>query len=88
MDIGREDTRSPGALSRPGRPCGECLGSSVHCCCAEGGVLGLCIYASCLGGSCRLCCGTIGGFDIEVGLRCGSRFENEDIKESTMSKPR
>jgi hypothetical protein len=80
MDIGRDDIRSPGARSR-----GESLGSAVHCRC-EGGVLGLGLKPSCLGGSCRLCCGAIGGFDIEVGLRCESRCDNEDIKESTTFK--
>ena len=86
MDIGREDTRSPGARSRPGRVCGESRGSAVHCCCADGGVLGLCLVASCLGGSNRVCEGPIGRFDIELGLLCESRFESEDIKESTVNK--
>lgn len=80
MDIGLDDTRSPGARSR-----GESLGSAVHCLC-DGGVLGLCLKLSCLGGSCRTGCGTMEGFDIEVGLRCESRFENEDINESTTFK--
>jgi hypothetical protein len=88
MDIGREDTRSPGARSRPRRACGESRDSAVHCCCADGGVFGLCLEASCLGGSSRACGVPIDGFDMEVGLLCESRFENEDIKESTMSKPR
>jgi hypothetical protein len=36
-----------------------------------------------MGGSNRVCGGPIEGFDIELGLLCESRFENEDMKEST-----
>jgi hypothetical protein len=86
MDIGRDDTRSPCWRSRGARVCEESLEPVVHCCWLECGLAGLCLYPSCRGGSFRICCGPGCSDAVDVSLRCESRFENEDINDSTGDK--